>query len=127
MVACTAMSRDHRKLRVFVDADALICDIYRATATFPAEERFGLQTQIRRAAISTAANIVEGCARRKHGEYVNFLNVATGSSAELCYLLEVAERLTLLPADAFEALWPRYIELLKNLKALVKSLDNREA
>ena len=118
------MSRDPGKLRVFAFADALVMDVYRATARFPVEERFGLQTQLRRAAISAATNIVEGCARRTTREYLHFLNVANGSAAEARYLLEVAHRLEMIPREAHSRMTLRYTELLKGLQKLITTLEN---
>src|SRR5687768_12851765 len=119
------MSRDPNKLRVFHLADELVLDIYKSTKDFPAEERYGLQSQTRRAAVSSAANIVEGCARRSQGEYVNFLNIAAGSACEMSYLLSVAHRLTFLPDACNEDLAPRCAHLSKSLIRLIASLDSR--
>lgn len=92
------MARDHRKLRVFVRADALALRVYHATRTLPPEERDGLQSQMWRAAVSVASNIVEGCVRRSDKENGRFIDIVLGSAAETHYLLSVARRLHLLPA-----------------------------
>ena len=118
------MSRDPTKLRVFTFADGLIVDVYRATARFPVEERYGLQTQLRRAAISAATNIVEGCARQKTGEYLQFLNIANGSAAEARYLLGVARRLEMISGEVHSPLEIRYTELMKGLQKLIGSLEH---
>jgi len=119
------MSRDHRKLNVFSQADELAVIVYAETATFPSDERFGLRTQVRRAAVSVPANIVEGCARRKEGEYLQFVNIATGSAAETLYLLDLSTRLGFLKQEAYRRLEPKYTMLVKGLKKLQSSLEGQ--
>ena len=116
------MSRDHRRLDVFTQADLLVLEIYRVSNEFPTHERYGLQSQLRRAAVSTACNIVEGSARRTTREYVHFLNVATGSAAEAEYLTTVAARLALVPASQADDLVRAYAKLSAGLRALLRSL-----
>jgi four helix bundle protein len=117
------MSRDHRKLRVFQLADELILQVYARTAIFPVDERFGIRVQIRRAAVSVAANIVEGCARKTTREYSHLLNIATGSAAETSYLLDLSTRLGLLAEEVYRDFEPKYSLLVKGLKRLTASLE----
>ncbi len=114
--------RDYRKLRVFHLADALVLDVYRWSAALPAEERFVLKSQLRRAAISIPANIVEGSARQSEGEYVNFLNIALGSAAELEYLVGLAGKLYPNLVTDGHLVPTRCADVAKRLVALIKGL-----
>lgn len=116
------MSRDYRKLRVFDMADSLVLDVYRATQHFPIEERFGLQSQIRRSAVSVAANIVEGCGRTTTKDYLHFMSISLGSANEARYLIDLAMRLELLESPEAEELVNRYTELIGSLNNLIRSL-----
>jgi four helix bundle protein len=120
------MSRDYRKLLAFQLADSLVVRLYRATASFPAEERFGIRAQLRRAAVSAATNIVEGTARRSLAEYLSFLNIATASASETRYLIDLAERLGFLTREAATDLGGGYERLVARLLSLAKSLDALE-
>jgi four helix bundle protein len=101
--------RDHRKLAVFAAADQLVIETDAISRSFPDSERFGLQAQLRRAAVSIPSNIVEGSARRTAREYFRFLNVAAGSAAEAAYLVDVSIRLDLLSKADGEPLTNSFI------------------
>ena len=94
------MSRDYRKLRAFELGHRLTIETYRLSAQLPPPERYGLGVQMRRAAVSVPANIVEGSARRSGREYVKFINIALGSACELRYLIELTRELGYLDEPA---------------------------
>jgi four helix bundle protein len=81
------------RLRVFREAEELAVVVYRITMTLPNDERFGLCQQMRRAGVSIASNIAEGCGRGGSRELVRFLSIALGSATELEFQLRLARRL----------------------------------
>lgn len=85
-----APAKSFRDLVVWQKAHQLVLAIYRLTRSFPTEERFGLTSQIRRAAVSVAANITEGFSKRGRSDKARFLNIAQGSLEEVHYYLILA-------------------------------------
>ena len=83
----------YERFRAWQACDELVISVYRITGNFPTHERYGLVSQARRAAVSAAANIAEGSAKRGAGEFRRFLDIAMGSLAEVSYLLHVARKL----------------------------------
>jgi four helix bundle protein len=84
---------DIRDLIFFQKADELAFQIYQITASFPKDELYGLTSQMRRAAVSIPANIVEGHARKSKKEFKQFINIALGSLAEARYFFHFSKRL----------------------------------
>jgi four helix bundle protein len=96
--------RPHHKLEAWNQAVELVTDVYRKTDSFPKEERYGLTSQIRRAAVSIPANIAEGAARFSSKEFARFLSNAQGSASELETELLIAHRLGYLDETNFSQL-----------------------
>ncbi|WP_082132162.1 four helix bundle protein [Luteimonas sp. FCS-9] len=115
--------RPHERLDVWQDAMRLVEAIYRTTSSFPSDERFGLTTQLRRAAVSVPSNIAEGAARRSTSDYLRHLAFARGSLAELSTQLEIAYRLGLCERTAIE---PDLIDrTFARLNALIRTHERR--
>jgi four helix bundle protein len=117
--------RDPRKLRAFELADELVLTVYKTTAGFPKAEQFGMTSQMRRAAVSIASNIVEGCARHSESEYLRFLDIAFGSARELQYQASLSFRLGYLGESAYAPLRLMCEETSKVLNGLLRSLRQR--
>lgn len=87
------MHQGYKSLNVYKKADELVLEIYKVTTKFPKSELFGLISQIRRAAISIVANIVEGWARKTNNDKVRFYYIARGSLTEVEYYIDLALKL----------------------------------
>ena len=117
------MSRDHRRLRVFHLAHQLVLCVYRETQGFPRDEWYGLRAQLRRSAVSTACNLVEGSARRGSREYVNFVNLSRASAAETAYLIALASELGYVSPNVNRQLQSMCDSLIPQLELLIQKLD----
>ena len=114
------MARDYSDLIAWQKAMELVEAVYRCTAGFPPDERFGLTSQLRRAAVSVPSNIAEGRGRRSPGEFLQCLSVAQGSVREVETQVRIAGRLGFLPSED-EA---HMVELTQEVGRLMAGLAN---
>ena len=117
------MSQPHETLIAWQRADDLCFAVYEVTKRFPREERFGLTSQIKRAAFSVPANIVEGYAFPKSAARLRFLRIAIGSLAELGYGMHFAKRVGFLSADD----WATLDQLVRQTAAPLHGLVKQQA
>ena len=101
----------------------LVTDCYEATNNFPADEKFGLVSQLRRSAVSVPSNIAEGNARRHRREYLNFISIALGSVAELDTQILISLRLNYLDAQSADKLRADISVIRRKLISLHKALS----
>jgi len=114
--------QDYRRLKVWQKAHLLVLDVYSATREFPAEERFGLTSQVRRSAASVPTNIAEGCGRNGSGELLRFLDIAMGSACETEYQLLLARELGYIDPILSDCFAERVGEVKRMLGALIHKL-----
>lgn len=111
------------QLKVWQRGHALVLKIYAMTVGFPAVERYGLISQLRRAALSVPTNIAEGSKRTGRQEYSRFLNIAEGSLAETEYLVMVAQDLEYAAAAMVKPIFAEIADLARMLHALRLSVE----
>jgi four helix bundle protein len=115
---------DYRDLLVWQKGIGLAKQIYQLTQPFPNEERFGLISQIRRAAVSVPSNIAEGQARSGKKEFIQFLYISRGSLAEIDTQCLIAKELGYLTDKQYEDIYSRIDELKRMLYSLIDKLGS---
>ncbi len=121
------MLKNYKELKVWQRSYQLCLEIYKITKRFPNEEKYGLTSQIRRAAVSVPSNISEGYGRKTTPEYIRFLYIAYGSNCEMETQILLSGDLGYIETDKLENLQERMGEVERMLKALIKSLEKKHS
>lgn len=114
-----------KRLKVWQETHSLVLEIYKATSSFPKSETYGMVDQLKRAAYSVPANIVEGQSRNTTKEYLQFLYNARGSLEEVRYFLLLSFDLKFLKVNKYKELEQKYESASKMLNGLIKSLRSK--
>ena len=118
--------KNFKDLNVWRMSRELVTDIYRLCAKFPSNEKYGLASQMQRAAVSIPSNIAEGFDRKSNKEFEQFLSIARGSVAELNTQLIIANDLGLIDDNDFKSIEKRTIEVHKMINSFLKYLRKDE-
>jgi len=114
--------RNFRELKVWEKGHRMTLAVYRATATFPRDELYGLTSQIRRSCISMPANIAKGCGRGSEADLARFLQITAGSASALEYHILLANELGLLEVRQYESLAGEVTEVKRMLASFIQKL-----
>jgi four helix bundle protein len=113
----------HTKLDAFEASKSFVLECYKVTKTFPADEKFAMTSQIRRAALSTHLNVAEGCSRKSVSERKRFYEVARGSVIEVDTALDIALSLNYCHTDELTPLGEKLIKTFKILCGMIGGDD----
>lgn len=114
-----------KELKIWNKAIDLTVEVYKATASFPKEEVYGLTSQIRRSAVSIPSNISEGAGRNSNKEFIHFLGIANGSSYELQTQLIISNKLNLISDLTLQPLLKEVEEIQKMTYKFQNTLTNQ--
>lgn len=115
------MNKPHKKLNVWKKSMELVLIVYKVTKKFPAEERFGITSQIRRSAVSVPSNIAEGAARNTKKEFNNFLHIAQASLSELDTQMELSKNIGYIGNETYCEIDSIMEDVDKMLSGLIRS------
>jgi four helix bundle protein len=116
--------KTHKDLTVWQKSIDFVTEIYKMSKAFPKEEAYGLQSQLRRAAISIPSNISEGASRASNKEFIQFLYIALGSASELETQLIIAQKIGYI--DNSDSMLIEINSIKKMLLGLIAYLKNRK-
>ncbi len=116
---------NHQKLDVYHTSKKFVFECYKLTQSLPAEEKFGMISQIRRAALSVHLNIAEGSSRKSETERKRYYEIARGSIIEIDAALDIANDLGFLKNIKFETLETSIVSCFKLLSGLIKSRQEK--
>ena len=114
----------HTKTDVFLESKKLALECYKVTQPFPPGEKFGMISQIRRAALSVHLNIAEGCSRKSFGERKRYFEISRGSVIEIDTAIDLAFELKYCNMNSLQNLGPLIISNFKQLTGLINSQPN---
>ena len=119
--------RPHERLTLWKRAIEFVVKLYKVTDKFPKEEKFGLTSQIRRAAVSVPANVAEGAGRQSQKEFLHFLSNAQGSASELSTELLIAFRLGYISSAEYDAVDQELNEIGRMIVGLCRQISAKIA
>jgi len=116
--------RDFRKLEICKNGIELVKQVYQLSSMLPSEEKFGLRSQITRAAVSVPSNIAEGCSRHSEVEFKQFLEIAIGSLFEVETQLIIAQELKFIEEKQLETIFTLIQKEAKMINSLINKIKN---
>lgn len=117
--------KSYRDLIAWQKGILLVTDVYKLSSKMPETEKFGLVSQITRAAVSIPANIAEGWGRETPKNFLQFLRIARGSAMEVDTLLEIAHNTRMISSDEYNLTLAKVTEVNKIIQGLINSIKEK--
>jgi len=115
---------DYKKLEVWKQSMILVESVYELTKKYPVDERYGLTSQTRRAAVSIPSNIAEGVGRNHRRDTIQFLHIARGSMYELETLMDIATMIKIADVREVDSLKTKLTDCIKLINGLINYFEN---